>query len=92
MPARERLIPAPGLARRRSAYFGGAMRLSTRRGTLDSITVLPRRIAALALRCRRLAWGDIVVDCRRERLIQAPLGYLYHRLARLDNSLPLRYR
>jgi hypothetical protein len=55
MFARERLIPAPGRARRLSAYFGGAMRLSTRRGTFDSITVLPRRIAAFALRCRRLA-------------------------------------
>jgi len=35
MLARERLIPAPGLAWCRSAYFGGAIRFSTRRGTFD---------------------------------------------------------
>ena len=32
MLARERLMPEPGVAWRRSAYFGGAIRFSMRRG------------------------------------------------------------
>ncbi len=59
MLARERLIPAPGLAWCRSAYFGGAIRLSTLRGTFD-------RIAALAL---RWSFGELPFDWRREPLI-----------------------
>jgi hypothetical protein len=74
MLARERLMPAPGLAWRRSAYFGGAIRLSTRRGRLDWIRVEPRRTAALALRWRRLACGDSAFDWRRERLIPHTSG------------------
>jgi hypothetical protein len=58
MLARERLMPAPGRARRRSAYLGGAKRVSTRRVTSDWTSVVPRRTAAFALRWRRLAWGD----------------------------------
>jgi hypothetical protein len=50
MLARDRLIPAPGLAWRRSARFGGARRVSGRRGLLDWIRVAPFRIAAFALR------------------------------------------
>jgi hypothetical protein len=50
MLARERLMPAPGFARRRSVYLGGAMRLSTLRGRVDWTSVVSRRIATLALR------------------------------------------
>ena len=53
-------MPAPGLARRRSVYLGGAMRGSTCPAVfVDSSSMVPRRTAALALRCRRLAWGDM---------------------------------
>jgi hypothetical protein len=69
MLARERLMPAPGFAWCRSAYFGGAIRLSTRRGLVDWIKVVSRRIVAFALRGRRLASRDIPFDCRFERLI-----------------------
>jgi hypothetical protein len=62
MLARERLMPAPGLAWCRSAYFGGAIRFSTRRGTFD-------RIAAFAVCCRRWDCGELPFDWRRERLI-----------------------
>jgi hypothetical protein len=51
MLARERLMPAPGFARRRSVYFGGARRLSTRPAVLvDCSSIVPRRTAAVALR------------------------------------------
>jgi hypothetical protein len=60
MLARERLMPAPGFARRRSMYLGGAMRGSTHLAVVvDSSSMVPRRTAALALRWRRLAWGDM---------------------------------
>jgi hypothetical protein len=66
MLARERLMPAPGLACRRSAYLGGAMRVSTRPAVfVDSSSMLPRRTSALALRCRRLAWGDMATGLWR---------------------------
>ena len=61
MFARERLMPAPGRACWRSAYLGGAMRVSTRRGMSDWISVVSRRTAAVALRWRRLAWGDVAL-------------------------------
>jgi hypothetical protein len=59
MLARERLMPAPGFARRRSVYLGGAMRVSTRRGVSDWISMVSRRTPAFALRWRRVACGDI---------------------------------
>ena len=42
MFARERLMPAPGRACCRSVYFGGAMRVSTRRAMFD---LQQRRVA-----------------------------------------------
>jgi hypothetical protein len=66
MFARERLIPAPGRARLRSAYLGGAMRVSTWRAALvDSSSMVPRLTATLALRWRRLACGDMALGLFR---------------------------
>jgi hypothetical protein len=61
MLARDRLMPAPGFACRRSAYLGGAMRGSTWRAMFACSSVVSRRTAAVALRWRRLAWGDMTV-------------------------------
>ena len=73
MFARERLMPAPGRACCRSAYFGGAIRVSTRRGTSDWTSVVSRRTAAVALRWRRLACGDMAPGLLR-RLALADRG------------------
>lgn len=77
MLARERLMPAPGFARRRSVYRGGAWRVSIRRGASDCSSIVSRRTAILALRCRRLACGDPVLGLSGRRAVDERfMGFL----------------